>query len=242
MDWKSEGTKGLSIVIPAYNEETNLPVYVKKCLSVADKQSLAVEVVIVDDGSTDRTGEVAEQLAEEFAVVQVVRHKVNRGLGQALITGYANVRLDLVTWYPADGQLPASNIPLMLSELGDADVVVGRSEYRVGGPIRVILSAGWRFFIRALLGDVPGIEENYLFRRHLLDNIQLTCETGMVNFEFLIKAKRRGYVFKDTLVDVAPRMSGRSKVANISTIVQVARNVIQLRSRLKKEMHFENRE
>lgn len=226
----------LSIIILAYNEEECLVEVVRAAFSAAKDSDLEhFEIVIVDDGSADETGRVAEELAGEDTHVRVFHHSQNLGLGKALQTGFSAATLDYVTWLPADGQFDPKDCLRLLQAIGDADIVISDIRpviwLRSDSLGRLILSKGLRFVSRVLVWGITTYNGLLLFRRRVLDDVVLTSRTGVANFELIHKALRSGYTVKraDFYVDVAPRRFGRSKVANLQTIVRHFLEIIRLR-------------
>src|SRR5579863_8762807 len=125
-------TNGISIVIPAYNEESGIPLVVAELRRVLGDYSHSIEIIVVDDGSSDATAQAAAQ-----AGARVMRHRSNRGYGAALKTGIAAASCDHVIIIDADGTYPATHIPALLNELEHADMVVG-SRVNPGAKIPLI--------------------------------------------------------------------------------------------------------
>jgi glycosyltransferase involved in cell wall biosynthesis len=125
-------TNGISIVIPAYNEESGIPLVVAELRRVLGDYSHSIEIIVVDDGSSDATAQAAAQ-----AGARVMRHRSNRGYGAALKTGIAAASCEHVIIIDADGTYPASHIPALLNELEHADMVVG-SRVNPGAKIPLI--------------------------------------------------------------------------------------------------------
>lgn len=121
---------GITVLIPAYNEEGALRSTVEAILSCA-RFAAEFEVIVIDDGSTDRTAEVAAGLP-----VTLVRHPVNRGYGSSLMTGMRRARHDWILIADADGTYPLEDIPRLLAETKEADMVVGA---RTGSEVHVPL-------------------------------------------------------------------------------------------------------
>src|SRR5712664_650639 len=125
-------TNAVSIVIPAYNEESGIPLVVAELQRILGDYPAAVEIIVVDDGSTDATARAAA-----LAGARVMRHRSNRGYGDALKTGIAAATKGHITIIEADGTYPASYIPALLDELERADMVVG-SRVNPGAKIPLI--------------------------------------------------------------------------------------------------------
>lgn len=124
-------TNAVSIVIPAFNEESGIPSVIAELRRTLSEYPASVEIVVVDDGSTDQTARAAVQ-----AGARVMRHRSNRGYGAALKTGIAAASYDVVIIIDADGTYPASVIPSLLEELERADMVVGS---RVNAGVKIPL-------------------------------------------------------------------------------------------------------
>ena len=110
-----------TIIIPAYNEESGLPIVLEKIFKAVDGN---YEVIVIDDGSTDRTSEAAQQFP-----CQVIRHKANKGKGEALKTGIAHAQGENIIWIDADDTYPVELIPQMGDALETYDMVVGSRRY-----------------------------------------------------------------------------------------------------------------
>jgi|TARA_B100000315_G_C14503513_1_gene553444 dolichol-phosphate mannosyltransferase len=214
----------ISVVIPCYNEEQNLEIPVTETIRYFKENKIPGEVVIVDDGSFDNTRKVAEKLSVSNPEIKVISHKNNRGLGQACLTGFLNARGKWVTWVPGDGQLYPEDMINMCNSADGVEFAIGMvpiTERLVSDNLwRFVLSKSWRLIIKGLLrfdvNDIVG----YAFRRKLLSNITLISSTGFLNLEFPIKAIKSGVKVKHYNIRLKPRISGKSKVNNISTIIK----------------------
>ena len=134
----------LTVVVPVYNEESSLAACVERVLQIADAQ-LSLELVLVDDGSTDRSADVAMRLAAGDRRVRFVKHDINRGKGAALQTGFTHATGDFVAVQDADLEYDPQDLKRLLEPLveGKADVVLG-SRFTAYGAHRVIAAAGPR--------------------------------------------------------------------------------------------------
>jgi glycosyltransferase involved in cell wall biosynthesis len=196
------GTLCLSVVIPAYNEEATLPVVVGKLLQVPG----LLEIVIVDDCSTDGTGRLADELAGEIEQVTAVRHARNAGKTEALKTGIALTRGDIVIIQDADLEYDPDEYPIMLEPLldGKADVVYG-SRFLGAGPHRVLYF--WHFvanWVLTLLSNcltnvnLSDMETCYkVFRREVIQSIPIEEDRFGFEPEITVKvAKRRLRIYE----------------------------------------------
>ncbi len=225
----------LSIVIPAYNEAESLAGVIQDVQQAARKLD-ALEIVLVDDGSTDGTGEVMDRFTLADPRVTVRHLGARRGLGRALATGFGAATLDLVAWLPADGQFSVDSILRLIDSLDDADIVTSDvrvdERRRVDRQWRVCLMQGLKATMRLLAGRrLPMFTGLPVMRRRVFEHITLTSATGIINFELVAKARRAGCrVTKATLpIEITHRRAGHSKVANISTTLKHVVDILRLR-------------
>ena len=176
----------LSIVVPAYNEERTLAKIIEKLFRLPN----LLEVVVVDDASTDTTAEIAARLASESSLVRLVRHERNRGKSQAVVTGIAATRGDIVVIQDADEEYDSDEIPELIRPIlnGVADAVYG-SRFLVRRAARVL------YFYHYVANKC------ITFLSNLLTNINLSdVETGYKAFRGdLIRAmilKSTGFGFE----------------------------------------------
>src|ERR1044071_1891660 len=114
----------LSIVLPAYNEEANVENSINEVSTVAQALAVDHEIILVNDGSTDRTGEVARAMAARIPTLRVVEHYPNRGYGGALKAGFAAASKELIAFFPADKQFDFNEVEQLLKRVNEADIVL----------------------------------------------------------------------------------------------------------------------
>ena len=224
----------LTIVIPAYNERDNLPRVIGDALAFARARCRACEVLVVDDGSTDGSAAVLATLAAPE--LRVLRHERNAGLTAALRTGFFGAAHDFVTWIPADGQIPLAELGKILDAWRDHDLVLSTYRRRDDGVARALLSRGLRLLLRATTGLRDRLEGVYLFRRALLDELDLVAaqSAGAIGFEIAVKARWLDKRITSTEIECAPRLSGRSKVANARNVAQSFAELWRIRRSLRR--------
>lgn len=221
----------LSIVIPAFNEEQNVEPVVNEVRRVlgASRWAGDYEAILVNDGSRDATGEVMDRLAAANTEVVVVHHPINRGFGAALRSGFARSRGEHVSLITADGEIGPDQVLKLLDAIGDADLIVSRRE-RDTTWRREWLSTGAIVLGRLLLGvsldDITGI---YVVRGELLRQLPLYSETGLANVEVVMRCRDMGRKIVSGVTQVRPRLSGESKVTNLSTTLQTIYEMAKLR-------------
>jgi len=206
-----EKLSSLSIIVPAYNEEESLARVVSDCVCVGRSIARKLEVIIVNDGSTDGTGEVAKRLMAEFPEVRVIEHGRNRGFGAAQKTGFRNARYDFVTLVPADNQFDVRELRKYLPHIAHSDMVLGYRVKRFDRLHRRINTRLFRLTLRLLFGvklrDVNWVK---LFRRRVIDGLELFSDGIGVDAEMVVKALRKGCVVAEVPVTYRPRTTGVS--------------------------------
>jgi dolichol-phosphate mannosyltransferase len=221
----------LTVAMPAFNEAGNLERVVRDVVGTLRDAALPAEVLVVDDGSTDGTGAIADRLEAEMAEVRVVHHERNRGLGAGWRTCIAESRGDWVFIQPADGQMEPSTARRFYERRGGSDVVVGiRSRWE--RPLhRRALTAGFHLVTRLALGvSMPGdYGVCFLFRGDLVRSLPVVSgDLGVaVIVEWLFLARRRGARISQEPAEVLPRMSGVSKSGRLGDSVATLMHLLR---------------
>jgi glycosyltransferase involved in cell wall biosynthesis len=221
----------ISVVVMAFNEASSLEAVVRKIVLSLEGLGRQYEVIIVDDGSSDDTGLISEHLCEEFAMVKVIHHSANEGLGGVYRTGFAKAQNDLVTFFPADGQFPASLIRQFAPLMECADMVLGYLPHRNCSLLVKSLSKAEKLLYKLLFGYLPEFQGILMFQRGLLNEFELKSSGRgwTVLMELIIRTYRSGHRILNVPIEVQPRMSGKSKVNNLPTILDNLKQVFSLR-------------
>ena len=213
---------GLSVVLPCFNEAGNLLDMVQDALVAAERVADRYEVVVVDDGSSDGTGELAARLCEGRPHVRLVVHVTNRGYGAAVRTGIAAARMPHVLLTDADLQFDLGEIQRLVPLLSEADVVVGYRLRRNDPPSRRAAASGWNWLVRQLYGlpfrDVDCAFK--LFPRDLLRRLELESSGALFSTELLVKALADGATVAEVGVHHYPRLTGKASGGNPGVVVR----------------------
>jgi len=223
----------LTVAIMAYNEEKTLHAVIEGLVAELERLQVSHEVLVIDDGSSDRTGEIAAGWARENRRIRVINHRPNLGLGEVYRTGFRQCRGDFVTFFPADGQFEPSVIGDYLAKNRGADLVLGYTVEERRDALSELLSAAERLLFRLLMGSLPDFRGIIMFRRSLLEQFEL-ASTGrgqMIMLELILKAQRGGCTIDRQRITILPRQEGKSKVNNLRTIWANAVQLLQLRIR-----------
>ena len=195
----------------------------------------SIEVVIVDDGSTDRTPELADALAAAHPEVRVV-HQENRGYGGALRTGFASSRGRLISFSDGDLQFDLTEMGRLLARLDDAaarpvDVVIGYRIKRRDPAHRIFIAKTYNAIVSVLFGlRVRDIDcAMKLFRREVFDGLRLDADSPFLSAELLIKLRARGERIAQVGVNHYPRTAGTNTGASFRKILRTFRDIGKLR-------------
>jgi glycosyltransferase involved in cell wall biosynthesis len=204
--------RSVSCTIMAYNEEATLAEatadVVAALAAFGDRE---FEVIIVDDGSTDRTPAIARDMAERYPQVRVVTHPKNRGPGSALLTGFAESRHELICFHAADQQLPFAEVAALLPLLDEHDLVIGSRTARPGyTAMRQLSSRVYIALVHLLFGlrDYDDFNFLYLYRKELLERIRIETSGVFMPTEVMIKAVAAGARVAPATVTCLPRRAG----------------------------------
>jgi glycosyltransferase involved in cell wall biosynthesis len=205
-----------------YNELEYLPKAINISKDVLNRITDDYEIIIVDDASNDGSEIIAANMAKEDNKIRVFRHQINRKLGGSLKTGFYNASKDIIIYTDMDMPFDFNLLPHIIPEISNYDILVGvrrghRESFR-----RSVYSFIYNHLINILfclqLRDVNFVK---IFRREILDNIELKSEGSFINVEFLAKAKRLGYSIKEIELDYRPRLYGRSRLSSLSVIFKI---------------------
>jgi glycosyltransferase involved in cell wall biosynthesis len=194
------------------------------------------EIVLVNDGSRDDSAATLARLGNEVPQLRVFHHETNRGFGAALKTGFTNSRGRAVGFISADGEIGVDQPLRLFKEMGETDLMLSGRARSVGAG-RSFLTWGVNWTSRLLLGfwpdDSVGI---WVVRGDLLRAMPLYSNSGLVNLEIILhcKAQKRSIVLSG-VTQARPRLSGESKVTNISTILQIFWEMWKLRWRIRRQ-------
>lgn len=213
----------LSIFFPFWNEEENVERVVNRAVPIAQKIAEKWEILIIDDGSSDKTLEKANKLAKNNSNIRVIGHFPNRGYGAALKEGFDNSKYDVVVFTDGDGQFDFSEIDEFLKYIDNYDMVIGYRKRRQDNFIRHILMNLLKIWDYIFFGfwfrDIDcGFK---MFNRlALLEILPLRSEGAMITTEILAKAKRKKLKIKQVEVTHYPRKFGNQSGANLAVIIR----------------------
>ncbi len=223
--------KSLSVFFPAYNEEENIGATVEKAVAVLKEEPFRWELFVINDGSKDKTGEVADQLAKKYPQVKAV-HKTNGGYGSALRAGFAASSNEWIVYTDGDGQFDFSELNKFLELADNADIVWGYRIKRQDPIHRLWFAKGWRISLLIFLGirlrdPDCGFK---MFKKSVIDAILPLESTrgAMINAELAAKARKKGFKIAQVGVHHYPRLAGNPTGANFQVILKSYLELLQL--------------
>jgi len=239
----------ISAALPAHNEEANIEQAVSELQSVLCEICTDgdYEVVVVDDGSTDRTAEIVLKLAEADPRVRLVQHDVNQGYGQTVKDGLMAGTLDYVFFTDSDLQFDVWELERLVSHLDRADVVCGYRIDRQDPWNRRVIAWGWNALVRVMFYvPVRDIDCAFkIFRREALQELDIQSTGALINTELMVKLGRSGYGVAEVGVNHFPRVGGEQSGAKVSVILTAFRELFRWRRMLARidmaERHYARR-
>lgn len=221
----------LSIFFPFWNEEKNIEKVVTSAIPVAKQLANKWEILIIDDGSSDHTVDIARDLARKDSHIRVIAHKMNRGYGAALKSGLTESRYDYVIFTDGDGQFDFSEAGKFAEKIDTADIVIGNRKKRLDHPFRHLLMnllKIWDFiFFGFYFKDIDcGFK---MFRKTAITVIlPLKSEGAMITTEILAKARKQKLKIVQVGVHHYPRKFGDQSGGNLRVILRAIRESFAL--------------
>jgi len=221
----------LSVFFPCYNEAANIERVVNRAIEVLERLVKDWEIIIVNDGSGDATGEIADRLAAARLGIRAVHHEANGGYGMALRSGFAAARKEYVFYTDGDGQFDMNDLEKVLAARDEAEIVSGRRRNRQDNLLRRINAACWSWLVQRMLKfrcrDVDCAFK--LYRREIFDRIALKSAGALIDAEVLARATRLGYRITEVPVRHLPRAAGVQTGAKLRVILRAFKELLALR-------------
>jgi hypothetical protein len=221
----------VSFFCPAYHDEKNLPVLIPRVQRFLSEMTDTFEVIIVHDGSPDKTGEVADRLAEDFPHVRVIHPRKNLGYGATLRDGFLAARYDYIMYTDGDNQYDVREFSPYLHLLQTADVLSGYVTRKAVSPRRKFQSLVYNWLITVLFfvrcRDIDCAMK--IYSRKAIDSISLKSTSCFIDAEMIIKSKRAGLKVAQFPVTHFPRMEGLASGSRMTVIAGTVRDMLKFR-------------
>jgi glycosyltransferase involved in cell wall biosynthesis len=234
---------GVSIVIPAYNEQGSVGGTIERVSAAASSLGAPCQIIVVNDGSRDDTGTVVRSLQAGIPRLELVEHFPNRGYGGSLRAGFAAAAHDWIAFLPGDNQFDPMELPRLIERASEADIVSGYRADRQDAAIRKLIAFGWNIAVTVFFGRLcRDIDCGFkLFRRDLLEHARVESNGAMIDTELLAGAKARGFVIANIPVTHLARTAGQPTGANVRVILRAFGDLVRFRVRLSRELREERR-
>ena len=224
-------TTGLTFFFPAYNDAGTIASLVIRAVQVASRLTPDFEVLVINDGSQDATGVIAEELMRTYPQVRVIHHSENRGYGGALRTGFAAAAKELVAYTDGDAQYDPSELEGLWSQLTpEVDMVTGYKISRSDPIHRIVIGRIYHHTVRLLFRlGVRDVDCDFrLMRREIFDRIRLERDTGVICLEMMRKIQDAGFRVVEVPVHHYHRTHGRSQFFNLRRVFWTGVDVMKL--------------
>ncbi len=229
----------LSVFFPAYFDEKNIDKVVSSAVQVLNELKLKdYEVIIIEDGSPDKTGEVADMLAIKYERVRVIHHKKNMGYGATLKDGFLSAKFEYVFYTDGDNQFDLQEVKKFIALIPYSDIIVGYRKHKQYSLYRKFTSLSYNYLLR-LLFDIHYWDIDCafkLFPTKLFKEISIDSVDAFIDAEIMLKAKQLGYSTTEIGVLHLPRLDGISTGARPSVIIKTIKEVLEYRKKHRSEV------
>jgi glycosyltransferase involved in cell wall biosynthesis len=221
----------LSVFFPAYNDAGTIASLALIAHMTARTLSDDYEIIVVDDGSPDHTGELLDEMARHFAWLKVVHHPKNRGYGGALRTGFETASKDLVFYTDGDAQYDPRELARLHEALTpEVDFVNGYKTGRSDPAHRIVIGRAYHWFVRALFGlRLRDVDCDFrLMRRDVFRKVTLTRSSGVICVELMKKVQDHGFRIAEVPVHHFHRTYGKSQFFNVPRVARTLADLARL--------------
>jgi glycosyltransferase involved in cell wall biosynthesis len=229
----------LSISFPAYNEAANIGAAIEDAVRVASRLADDFEVIVVDDGSKDRTAEMVREYAARYPQVRLIEHAVNQGYGAAVYDGLVAGTKEWAFFTDSDLQFVMDDLERLWAVREQGDLIIGYRAPRRDPFIRKLNGFGWTWLTNVLFGYVSrDVDCAFkLIRRKVVDAVapRVGSRGATLSAEFLARAKKQGYRFLEVPVTHRPRVAGSQTGAKLHVILRAFREMLLFRLQMWRE-------
>ena len=228
----------VAIFFPVYSDEATVRTVAMKSLNVLSEIASEKRVIIVDDGSPDRSGEIADEIAAEYPDVLAVHHETNLGYGAALITGFKHaINYDWICFLDGDDQYDANDLKHMSKLFNHYDFIITFRYSKIYGTTRLFISYIYNLTLRLLFRS-PFRDHSCglkAIRSDIINDITITANSPFVGAEIIIKSMVRGYPIGEVGIKTYPRNFGESHSTSIKNIIASIRDMFRVYKEIFKQ-------
>jgi len=222
--------KSITIIVPALNEEQHIMKALDNSIEALNKASLKWEIIVINDGSTDRTQEIVEDIITRNPLVRIVNHDTPQGLGKSFWDGVDNSRNDAVVVIPGDNENDPWEIIRYYKLLEHVDMII---PFVFNKEVRSIFRNTLSWVYRFIVNSTFKINLNYtngtvLYRKAILNELEYRSSSFFFQTDILIRLIKRGYLFAEVPYRLDIRQGGTSKAVAFPSLLQVIRGYLRL--------------
>jgi glycosyltransferase involved in cell wall biosynthesis len=224
---KMNSSPSISVVVPAYNEEKNIESTVGEILAAVNGRFDKYELLLVDDGSGDKTGQIADALASKNNNIRVIHNNENKGFGYSYQIGVKSATCDYIAFFPSDNCVPSSSMGKVFDKTGQADIILNyTSNLEVRPPIRQFLSKLYTGIINtAFKTHFTNINGPTIHKKEIIQNLNMSTHGFAFMAEIMIKLTLSGYSYQEVGTPIRERQYGEVKAFKIKNIVSVFKTI-----------------
>ncbi|NQS90577.1 glycosyltransferase family 2 protein [Patescibacteria group bacterium] len=229
--------KNLSIILPAYNEVENIERVANSILEFVPTITQNYEIIIVDDGSRDGTGKLIDKLAKNYNQIVALHHLSNKGYGAALRSGFKAAKAKLIFFTDGDGQFDIRELAKLMALIKTADIICGYRIRRADYLFRRINAGLYNLAIRLLFNlSIMDIDCAFkLFKREVIQSLNLKSSGAFINAEFLVLAKKKGYTIRQVGVSHYPRKKGEQTGNNVMVVFRAMVELVKFWDKMRRK-------
>ena len=222
--------KSITVIVPALNEEQHIMKALDNSIEALNKASLKWEIIVINDGSTDRTQEIVEDIITRNPLVRIVNHDTPQGLGKSFWDGVDNSRNDAVVVIPGDNENDPWEIIRYYKLLEHVDMII---PFVFNKEVRSIFRNTLSWVYRFIVNSTFKINLNYtngtvLYRKAILKELEYRSSSFFFQTDILIRLIKRGYLFAEVPYRLDIRQGGTSKAVAFPSLLQVIRGYLRL--------------
>ncbi len=227
----TEKKPNISLFFPVYNDERTVSVVALRALDLLEEVADKYEVIIVDDGSPDASGEIADQLAVKHDMITAVHHPQNRGYGAAMKTGIAKSQYDIICMIDGDNEYDVYDLKKMLAVRDYYMLIIAFRYRKLYSTKRIFISfvynAALRILFKSPFRDIStGIR---LINRAVIDDIELTSNSPFIGAELTLKSMLRGFPVGEVGIQTFPRDFGQGSATSLKNIIGTIKDIWRIR-------------
>jgi glycosyltransferase involved in cell wall biosynthesis len=227
----TEDKPDISLFFPVYNDETTVRIVAERAIELLEEVASNYEIIIVNDGSPDASGEIADQLAAEYEQIAVIHHPVNTGYGAAMKTGIGASKYDIICMIDGDNEYDVFDLKKMLAVRQYYMLIIAFRYRKLYSTKRIFISfiynAVLRLLFKSPFRDIStGIR---LINREVLKDVELTSNSPFIGAELTLKSMLRGFPVGEVGIQTFPRDFGQGSATSIPNIIGTIKDIWRIR-------------